>query len=211
MGIKISYGITVCNEFVEIQKLLPYLLTNKRPQDEIVILYDSKNGDEAVDEYLRSQSIANPTDFLWVSREFNNNFGDWKNQLNNLCTGDYIFQIDADEIPNVFLMNHLHEVIELNPEIDILLVPRENYVDGLTPEHIQKWGWKVDDNKRVNWPDLQWRVYKNEPEIKWVNKVHERLEGFKVYTHLPLMSEWSLNHTKDIKRQEKQNNFYDNL
>ena len=37
---KISYAITVCNEFLEIQKLVPFLLDNKRQQDEIVILYD---------------------------------------------------------------------------------------------------------------------------------------------------------------------------
>ena len=47
---KISYAITVCNEFKEIQKLIPYLLENKRPDDEIVVLYDSKNGDEKIEE-----------------------------------------------------------------------------------------------------------------------------------------------------------------
>ena len=41
---KISYAITVCNEFVEIQKLVLFLLDHKRDEDEIVILYDSKNG-----------------------------------------------------------------------------------------------------------------------------------------------------------------------
>ena len=43
---KISYAITVCNEFLEIQKLIPFLLENKRQQDEIVVLYDQKNGNE---------------------------------------------------------------------------------------------------------------------------------------------------------------------
>ena len=41
---KISYAITVCDEFLEIQKLLSLLLNNKRQQDEIVVLVDlSKN------------------------------------------------------------------------------------------------------------------------------------------------------------------------
>lgn len=31
---KISYEITVCNEFIEIQRLLTFLLEHKRPQDE---------------------------------------------------------------------------------------------------------------------------------------------------------------------------------
>ena len=37
---KISYAITVCNEFIEIQRLLPFLLEHKQPQDEIVIQMD---------------------------------------------------------------------------------------------------------------------------------------------------------------------------
>jgi hypothetical protein len=37
---KISYAITVCNEFKEIQRLLVFLLESKRPQDEIVIQMD---------------------------------------------------------------------------------------------------------------------------------------------------------------------------
>jgi branched-subunit amino acid transport protein AzlD len=45
---KISYAITVCNELVEIQRLLPFLIENKRKQDEIVVFYDSNNGSKAV-------------------------------------------------------------------------------------------------------------------------------------------------------------------
>jgi hypothetical protein len=42
-----------------------------------------------------------------------------------------------------------------------LRVPRVNTVKGITQEHIQKWGWIVDNQGRVNWPDLQWRIYAN--------------------------------------------------
>ena len=41
---KISYAITVCNEFIEIQTLVNFLLKHKRQEDEIVILYDINNG-----------------------------------------------------------------------------------------------------------------------------------------------------------------------
>jgi len=54
---KISYAITVCNEFVEIQRLVSFLLEYKRPQDEIVVLYDIANGDEGIEQYLRAKSI----------------------------------------------------------------------------------------------------------------------------------------------------------
>ena len=45
----ISYAITVCNEFVEIQRLVSFLLEKKRPEDNIVILYDINNGDEGIE------------------------------------------------------------------------------------------------------------------------------------------------------------------
>ena len=54
---KISYAITVCNELLEIERLLPFLIKNKREQDEIIIFYDTKNGSKSVEEYLRSNSI----------------------------------------------------------------------------------------------------------------------------------------------------------
>ena len=37
----ISYAIPVCNENVEIQRLVSFLLEHKRDKDEIVILFDS--------------------------------------------------------------------------------------------------------------------------------------------------------------------------
>ena len=41
---KISYAITVCNELNEITHLLNLLIKKKRKQDEIVVLFDKKNG-----------------------------------------------------------------------------------------------------------------------------------------------------------------------
>ena len=205
---KISYAIPVCNEFTEIQKLIPYLLDNIRPDDEIVVLYDSKNGDEKVEEYLRAKSV-NPT-YSWHSGEFDGHFADWKNKLTDLCNGDYIFQIDADEIPNKELIDNLPQILEMN-SVDVILVPRVNLVDGLTDEYIKKWNWNVDDKGRVNWPDPQWRVYKKSESIRWINKVHEKLEGYDTISNLPWVEELSLFHHKDIDKQIKQNDYYDTL
>jgi hypothetical protein len=206
---KISYAITVCNEFVEIQRLVNFLLQHKRAQDNIVILYDEANGDPEIEAFLRSHSPNK--EFAWHKGKFDRHFADWKNKLTSLCNGDYIFQIDADEYPSEDLIQTLPEIIELNPEMDIYLVPRVNTVEGLTPEHIAKWGWNVTDTGWVNWPDFQWRIWRNVPEIKWVNKVHERLDGFKTYTMLPDVEYFALYHPKTIDKQEKQNNYYDTL
>ena len=206
---KISYAITVCNEFLEIQRLVNFLLKHKRMQDTIVILYDEANGDPEIEAFLRSHSLNK--EFVWHKGKFEKHFADWKNKLTSLCKGDYIFQIDADEIPSEDLIQNLPEILELNPEMDIFLVPRVNTVEGLTPEHIAKWGWNVTDTGWVNWPDFQWRIWKNVPEIKWINKVHERLDGFKTYTALPDVEYFALYHPKTIDKQEKQNSYYDTL
>ena len=206
---KISYAVTVCNEFVEIQKLISFLLEHKRLQDEIVVLFDEKNGDIEIEAFLRSHSQNG--EFMWHKGKFDNHFANWKNKLTSLCTGKYIFQIDADEIPSEYLIQNLPTILERNSTVELYAVPRVNTVDGLTDKHIQKWRWNVNENGWVNWPDFQTRIYKNLPEIKWKNKVHERLEGHKQFAYLPMEEEWALYHPKTIERQEKQNEYYDTL
>lgn len=208
----ITYAITVCNEFLEIQRLITLLLKNKRPQDDIVVLVDmTKN--EPTSELLGYLHRLSSSDYITLSEgRFNNHFADWKNHLIESCKGDYIFQIDADEYPNELLISHLPDLLELNPENEVYLVPRANTVEGLTDEHIAKWRWHVMANGHVNWPDYQWRIWKNIPEIKWINKVHEKLEGFKTYAMLPADTQaFCLYHPKTIEKQEKQNNYYDTL
>ena len=208
---KISYAITVCDEFLEIQKLLSLLLNNKRHEDEIVVLVDlSKN--TPTSELLNYLHELSSEDYIiLVEDTFKGHFADWKNILTKSCSGDYIFQIDADEVPNKVLLSYLPEILENNPDNEVYLVPRVNTVEGLTDEHIKNWRWEVNDGGWVNYPDYQWRIWKNKPEIKWKNKVHEVLEGYKTYSPLPAQEVLSLYHPKDIKRQEKQNNYYSTL
>jgi hypothetical protein len=206
---RITYAITVCREFVEIQRLVHFLLQHKRLQDNIVILYDEANGDSEVETFLRTHSING--EFAWHKAKFNRHFADWKNKLTSLCSGDYIVNIDADEIPNQYLVENLPNILELNPDIDVYRVPRVNTVKGITEEHIRVWGWRVNENGWINWPDKQMRIYKNTPEIKWESKVHETLVGFKTITDLPEMEELALYHPKTIEKQEKQNQLYNEL
>lgn len=206
---KLSYAITVKDELVEIQRLLQTLLTLKQPQDEIVVLYDSKNGSISVESYLRKMNVET-TQFLWYPYEFDGHFADLKNELTKHCSGDYIFQIDADEYPHETLMDNIHEILEAN-DVDVVLVPRVNTVEGLTSQHALQWGWNVDDNGWINFPDPQWRIYRNSESIRWENKVHEKLVGYETISNLPWAEELSLYHPKDIERQEKQNEYYDTL
>jgi hypothetical protein len=145
---KLSYAITVKDELAEIQRLVPFLLSKKRPQDEIVILYDQKNGNEEVANYLKPFNIK-PNVQFWRGY-FDNHFADWKNKLTEYCSGDHIFAIDADEMPHENLIDNLPAIIESNPEIDVIIVPRINTVEGITQEHITKWGWRVDNLQSPN-------------------------------------------------------------
>ena len=205
---QISYAITVCNEFIEIQRLIPFLLQHKRAQDEICVLLDKP---KASQELLDLLYIWSSADYITLKEStFQGHFADWKNELTAMCKGDYIFNIDADEIPNEILIANLPDILQ-NNDFDSCMIPRVNTVDGITEEHIKKWGWRVNEHGWVNWPDKQWRLYKNTPEIKWENKVHERLVGFKTYTSLPEVLEMALFHHKTIDRQERQNEFYNAL
>ncbi len=208
---KISYAITVCNEFIEIQRLISFLLEHKRLQDEIVVLVDlSKN--EPTSELLGYLHKLSSNDQInLVEDSFRGHFADWKNLLTSKCSGTWIFQIDADEIPHENLMKNLPLLLEENPLADMIRVPRVNTVEGLTEEHIRRWGWNVNEKGWVNWADWQMRIYKNKSEIKWINRVHEVLEGFRIHGMLPIEEEWALYHPKTIDRQEKQNEYYDTL
>ena len=205
---KVSYAITICNEELEIKKLISVLTSYRKEGDEIVILYDKPKGTDSLTEYLSNLDIEN---YIYSEGAFDGHFANWKNQLKELCTGDYIFQIDADEYPHASLINSLHSLIESNPSTDVFLVPRVNTVEGLTQEHIQKWRWNVTNDGWVNWPDYQWRLWKNVSNIKWINRVHERLDGFQTYAPLPAQEQLALYHPKGIERQIRQNDFYDTL
>jgi GT2 family glycosyltransferase len=203
---KISYAIPVCNEFIEIQRLLNFLIKNIKEGDEIVVQHDEENTTLEVLKVLNKY-----TDHAKVIKfPLNGHFANFKNNLTEACSGDYIFQIDADEIISEYCIENLGMVLQYN-DVDVLRVPRINTVEGLTQEHIQKWGWRVDEKGWVNFPDLQWRIYKNNGKIKWKNKVHEVLEGHKSVSYLPLEEPWCLKHPKTIERQEKQNKLYSEL
>jgi len=204
---KISYAITVCNELEEVKRLVNFLLSNKRTEDEIVILYDT-NGSVEVYDYV--DTVDEIVNVFVVKDKFQGHFADWKNKFFKVCSGDYIFQIDADEIPHINLIENLPAMLSTN-HVDMVRVPRVNTVEGLTQEHIQKWGWNVNEKGWVNWADWQMRIYKNAPHIRWKNKVHEVLDGFKIHGMLPPEEEWALYHPKTIDRQERQNNYYSTL
>jgi len=206
---KLSYAITACNEYEEIIRLVTQLLNYKGENSEIVVLLDTPKAPTELVEYLELQ--ANADYITLIESEFDNDFAHWKNFLNSQCKGEWIFQLDADEYLDPNLIVNLEDILETNIDKDLIVVPRINTVEGLTEEHIHKWGWRVDEKGWVNFPDVQTRIYKNKETIGWAGKVHERIGGFESYTAFPSDEMYCIKHPKTIKRQEKQNDYYNTL
>ena len=193
----------MCNEHEEIKNLIEFIIDRKQPEDEIVVVYDQNRVTDEVMDVLKSYFSVDSYPF-----NFQQNFLDNKNFLNSKCTGDYIFQLDADEIPNEILVANLKNILESNP-VDLLITPRKNIVKGLTSSHVHKWGWKVNEQGWVNWPDAQKRIYKNDLKIQWSgHQVHGMVSGYETYATLPFEEAFSITHNKTIDRQENQNDRY---
>ena len=204
---KVTYAVTACNEHRELESLLNHLNQYTRVEDEILIQLDTNHSEEVVgvcDSFKRENTKLQ-------TFPLNGDFASFKNAISFIATGDFIFQIDADEIPCKELLENLPLILEHNPNNEVYLIPRINTVDGITQDHIKQWNWIVNDKGHINFPDFQWRIYKNISYINWVNKVHERLEGFKTYAALPAEPEYCLLHHKSIEKQEKQNNYYNTI
>ena len=206
----ISYTTSAFNEDRELDKLLNILSKTISEDDEVIIQLDSEKVTDSVrkvcDVYKEKIPFVKVIEF-----PLNNDFSSFKNNLINHCSKPWIFNIDADEIPTDFLINNIHDVIRSNSDVEMFWVPRWNIVEGITKEHMIRWGWRYDEWGRVNWPDWQTRIYKNKKEIVWKNKVHERLTGFETYGFLPEEKDWCLFHNKTIERQETQNSYYNTL
>jgi len=206
--IKISYGITVCNEAVEMSKLLAMLAPIIDAEDEIIILQDVTNKDEPVSEIIKEYKDK----VTAVEAKLNSDFATFKNNLITHAKGDYLFQIDADEIPQYTLVKQIKKILRQKSNRDCFLIPRINIVNGLTTEHINQWKWNIDENNRVNFPDYQLRIFKLNGVIKWKNAVHEEVTNYKKHFYLPSKNEdYCLIHIKDINKQVLQNNFYDTI
>ena len=217
---KISYAITVYNEHKELDNLLHHLSKHIRDEDEVVITQDiSKLGSKIIqqDEFYKLEKVLEKYDYgsyfnnLKVTQfKFKKDFSALKNYTKSKCSGDYIFHIDADEIPNEILIEQLPQILEIN-DVELVWIPRINLVEGITDWHMKHWGWKATEQGWINFPDYQARVFKNVEHIKWVGKVHEIIQGAKTYSHLPPQEELTLKHEKKIARQEMQNKLYEDI
>ena len=204
---KISYAICVCDEYRELDTLLNFLCKVRDQEDEIVLLIDtSKDCKQLI------HVIAQYNNIRVVSRYFKNDFSEHKNYLNRQCTGDYIFNIDADEVPTEKLITYMKSRLSITKP-DLVYVPRINICLGQTQDFLNRWKFKTNDFGWINWPDYQGRVYRNDKSIYWQSTVHEKIGGSacKNIEGCDADPNLSLMHVKTVQKQNKQNEFYDTL
>ena len=104
---KISYGITVYRESVELERLINRLITRIDDEDEIIICVDGN--DTGVKDVVDKYSVDNR--IIHYKRKLDGNFADQKNSVIEKSTGDYVFHIDADEYPHEILLKHLKQIL----------------------------------------------------------------------------------------------------
>jgi len=201
--LKISYAICVKDETQSLEDLLDAIKLHKDDIDEIVIINDFATNEVTKKQLLRADTL--------VSKKLLGDYASHKNLFFDICKGDYIFNIDADEIPSSKLLKQLKVILKTNPNIELFALPRRNYITGITPKIIKEWGCREERDGRLNFPDYQGRIYKNSKRLSWVGSVHEQIHGHRGMKKLSETSGHFLTHTKELQKQIRNNLKYREL
>jgi hypothetical protein len=93
---KLSYAVTVCNEFEETINLITTLLNYKGENSEVVVLLDMPKASEELVEYLELQANANHIEL--IESEFNNDFQGFA----SIYSEEELFYIHLTRIVNIW-------------------------------------------------------------------------------------------------------------
>lgn len=202
---KIAYQILCKNEVESLDALLSLLTRNIREQDEINVCRDSSGTNSKTIKVAKSYDKVR-----YFEREITHTIHNQKNWLAEQTNADYLFYLDADELLPERFLKSIPAIIDLNDSVDVFFFPRKNIVEGLTEEYRASRGWQVDTKGRINWPDVQDRLFKHEKGIKYNEIPHGRLIGQENYVVMPLEEEYAILHTKSMEKQVSDNAWHDN-
>lgn len=201
----LSYLVTCHNETDSLEKLLSKLIEYKKDNHEIVLLDDYSDNPETLEIIQKFKEKIN-----FQQHKLDKNYGNHKNYGIELCKGEWIFQLDADEVPTDGLLENIDLIIESNSKNEVLWLPRLNYFIGVTDLDVMTWGWQLNDGM-INFPDYQSRLYQNLPHIRYERRLHEKVEGFKSYVFIPPQKDYAIIHEKTIEKQRETNVNYNKL
>ena len=193
---KLTYTIQVCNESREIFSLLNLLTRIIDDEDEINVIVDSAHTTDKVGLVLDNFRDSVTT--------FNRPFDSFKKNLDfhkEKATGDYIFNIDADEMPQESLIKIIKKVIE-ETGAEIIAVPRINIHPDITSEEAEEFGFNINEVGFINWPDFQTRVYKRCDHVYWTDELHTKLTGSDKAVAVKPLPSVALWHIKSMDKQK---------
>jgi hypothetical protein len=203
--LSIGYMVLCKNEGQSLENLLAQITKFKAPQDKIYVVRD-KNGTNSKTKYIIE---SYKDDIIAYERPVDRAIHDQKNWLAKQSDTDYLFYLDADELLDEKFYMIVHQLVEGN-DVDIFFLPRTNIVIGLTEEYRMSRGWHVDEKGRVNWPDVQDRLFKNNKGIHFNPVPHGRLIGHESFAELPLEELYAIYHEKSMEKQKSDNEWHDN-
>jgi glycosyltransferase involved in cell wall biosynthesis len=202
-----SFAILTHNESEEyLSKCVSCILAEMQNDEEIVIVDDYSTNEETI-SYLDKLQHYNSKIHV-QQHALNKNFAQQKNFLNSQCKNDWIFNLDADEYMLPGAITWYRQLIDNNPTLQALCLPRKNIVTDITQQYIAEQNWKVCANDKgemlINFPDYQCRVYRK--NAVWHNHVHETIDLQKAY--IRPIEDVSIIHIKSFEKQKLQNEFY---
>ena len=193
---KLTYTIQVCNESRELFSLLNFLQKVIDDEDEVNVVVDTEHTTDKVERVLehfkeRINIFKRPFDTFRENAQFHI----------EKANGEYIFGIDADEMPQETLIRNIKSIIGQS-DAEIIAIPRINIHPGSTREFIEKSNFSVNEVGWINWPDFQMRIYKKCDYIKWSDEVHTKLIGSDKVVAVQTDPRLALWHIKSIEKQE---------
>ena len=193
---KLTYTIQVCNESRELFSLLQFITRVKDEEDEINVVVDSTNKTEKVDMVLEHfkdtvNVYERPFDQFHVNAQFHT----------EKATGDYIFGIDADEMPQEMLIKNIKRIID-DTQAEVISIPRINIHPGITEQEVKDFGFHVNEVGFINWPDYQTRIFKKCDHIHWTDTLHTTLVGSDKIVGVKPNPSMALWHIKSMEKQK---------
>lgn len=156
-----------------------------------VVVVDGGSTDGTAD---RLRDLGMPV----VVRSFAGHFADQRNFGIQQCTTDWIFEVDADEIPSRPLLAGLRAISDdaERSKVDCCGIPRINLIDGV-----------IGPGPGDRGLDYQYRLH-HRCGCQWRGAVHEEITGYRARVELRIEDGHFLLHDKTSARHVERNEYY---
>lgn len=197
----LSIALIVKNE----EKFIQNCLFSLKPISDEIIIVDTGSEDNTID-------IANKFDCSISEYKWNNNYSEARNFSISKCKSDWILIIDADETISYKDLLKLKQTINTNSNTNAYYLNLKVYTNDASGID-----FKPNLNKNCfeaknysGWlGGITLKLFKNNPEYKFINPVHESIEesildqNHKIESINITVHNFGLEKGKDLKNQKK--------